>query len=93
MFNGNPVFIDHQLPTGVAVPSGVTPPGGNNSGGYLYGLNSSYLKFVVNPNANFRAMDFEASHTNATVFSRIITRANLAVLKPSAHFVLWYQGG
>lgn len=92
VFNGNPVFIDNHFPTGVASP-GTAPGTGSNSGGYFYCINSSYIKLVVNPKANFSATDWIAAQNNATVFVRIFFRANLVCLKPAAHAVLWIQGG
>lgn len=92
IFNGNPVFVDNQIGTGVATV-GSAPGSGSNSGGYFYGLNSTYLKYVVNPKANFAVTDWQAAQGNATVFCRIFHRNNLTVLKPSAHFVTWIQGG
>lgn len=92
VFNGNPVFIDNQIPTGVPTPTTFTI-GGTNSFGYLYGLNSSYIKYVINPKANYTVTDWIAAQNNATVFARIFLRANPIVLKPSAHFVIAVQGG
>jgi len=92
IFNGNPVFIDNHCPTGVPTPATFSITG-TNSFGYFYAVNSSYLKLVVNPKANFAATDWIAAQNNATVFTRIFFRANLVVLKPSAHAVLCIQGG
>lgn len=90
IFNGNPLFIDNAIPTGIATPG--TPPGsGSNSGGYIYGINSTYLKLVINPSVNFITMDWQIGQNNLVIFTRILWFANLVVLKPSAHFVAWIQ--
>lgn len=93
IFNGKPLYIDQYLPTGVPVPSGVTPPSGTNSGGYFYGLNSSYVKLVVHPSFNFAMQEWESAQSNAAFFSRMFFFGNLAVEKPTANFVTWVQGG
>lgn len=92
IFNGNPVFIDNHFPTGVAT-AGTAPGSGANSGGYFYGINSTYMKLVINPKANFATSEWQVSQGNATVFVRILLRANIVNIKPSSHFGLWIQGG
>jgi hypothetical protein len=86
IFNGNPLFIDNHMPTGVASPAGTA-----GSYGQFYGLNSTYLRFVINPKAKFSVTDWIAAQNNATVFVRIFFRGNLVVLKPAAHFTFFYQ--
>lgn len=90
IFNGNPLFIDNALPTGIATPG--TPPGsGSNSGGYIYGINSTYAKLVVNPAVNMICLDWQIGQNNLVIFTRILWFANLVILKPSAHWVAWVQ--
>jgi hypothetical protein len=91
VFNGNPVFIDNYMPTGVPTPATFSISGSNSFGQFL-GLNSSYIKLVINPKAKFATTDWIAAQNNATVFCRIFARLNLVVLKPSAHFNLYIQG-
>lgn len=92
IFNGNPLFLDQHVPTGVATPG--TPPGtGTNSGGYIYGLNSTYVRCVVNPDVNFALLDWALGQNNLVLFTRILWFANMIFLKPSAHWVGWFQGG
>jgi hypothetical protein len=93
IFNGNPVFIDNYMPTGVPTPAPNFTIGGTNSFGQFLGLNSSYLKLVINPKAKFATTDWIAAQNNATVFARIFARLNLVVPKPSAHFNISVQGG
>ncbi|MDE2102027.1 MAG: phage major capsid protein [Patescibacteria group bacterium] len=93
IFNGKPLYIDQYLPTGVAVPTGVTPPAGTDAGGYFYGLNSSYLKLVVHPDFNFAVDEWQQAQGNASYFARMYFFGNLVCLKPSANFVAWVQGG
>ncbi len=93
IFNGKPLYIDQYLPTGVAVPAGVTPPGGTNSGGYFYGLNSSYAKLVCHPDFNFAVDEWQQAQGNASYFARLYFFGNLVYLKPSSAFGLWIQGG
>jgi len=90
VFNGNPVFLDTAIPTGVASPSS-SPPSGTNSGGLMYGINSTYFKLVVNPSYNFELMDWQIGQNNLTLFTRILWFANMAILKPSSNWVLWAQ--
>lgn len=92
IFNGNPVFIDNHVPSGVVTP-GTAPGSGQNSGGLFYLINSAYLKLVINPKANFATSDWQVAQGNATVFVRILLRANMVNLKPSAQGVVWIQGG
>jgi hypothetical protein len=92
IFNGNPVFIDNYIPTAVPTPTTFTLSGSNSFGQFL-GLNSSYLKLVINPKAKFSTTDWIAAQNNATVFCRIFARLNLVVPKPSAHLNLYVQGG
>ena len=87
IFNGNPLYIDNHIPTGVASPNGTA-----GSYGQFLGINSSYLKFIINPKARFAVTDWIAAQNNATVFARIFLRANLVVTKPAAMFTFWYQG-
>lgn len=87
IFNGNPLYIDNHIPTGVASPNGT--PG---TYGQFLGINSTYLRYVINPKARFAATDWIAAQNNATVFVRIFFRGNLVVPKPAAHFTFWYQG-
>jgi hypothetical protein len=91
IFNGKPLYIDQYLPTGVATP-GTPPMSGSNSGGFFYGLNSSYCKLVVHPNFNFAAQEWESAQSNAAFFSRMFFFGNLVVEKPTAQFVVWQQG-
>lgn len=88
IFNGNPLFIDHHVPTGVNSPAG-SPSG---TGGIFYGLNSSYIKLVVHPKYNFVVQDWKEAQGNATLFTRVFWFGALAILKPSSHFVAWVQG-
>ena len=92
IFNGNPVFLDQHVPTGVPTP-GVAPGTGVNSGGFLYGANSTYLRCVVNPDVNFALLDWALGQNNLVLFTRILWFANIVNLKPSAHWVMWAQGG
>ena len=92
IFNGNPLFLDQHVPTGVASP-GVAPGTGTNSGGLLYGLNSTYLRCVVNPKFNFAQLDWAIGQNALVIFTRLLWFANMVVLKPSAHCVGWFQGG
>jgi hypothetical protein len=91
IFNGNPLFLDQHVPTGVASPFG-TPATGTNSGGLLYGLNSSFIKIVVNPQVNFALLDWALGQNNLVLFTRILWFANLVCLKPSTNFAVWIQG-
>jgi hypothetical protein len=93
IFNGKPLYIDQYLPTGVPVPSGVTPPSGTNSGGYFYGLNSTYSKLVVHPDFNFCVDEWQQAQGNASYFARMYFFGNYVCLKPSANFVAWIQNG
>jgi hypothetical protein len=86
IFNGNPLFIDNHIPTGVSSPTTA------GSYGQFLGINSSYVRLVINPKARFAVSDWIAAQNNATVFVRIFFRGNLVVLKPAAHFTFWYQG-
>lgn len=87
IFNGNPLYIDNHVQTGVASPSGVS-----GTYGQFIGANSSYIKLVINPKARFAVTDWIAAQNNATVFVRIFLRANLVIPKPAAHFQFYYQG-
>ena len=87
VFNGNPLFIDNHIPTGVASPNGTAGHVRSN-----LGINSTYLRYVINPKAKFSVTDWIAAQNNATVFVRIFFRGNLVVPKPAAHFTFWYQG-
>jgi hypothetical protein len=91
IFNGNPLFLDQHTPTGVASPFG-TPATGTNSGGLLFGLNSSFIKIVVNPQVNFALLDWALGQNNLVLFTRILWFANLVGLKPSTSFQVWIQG-
>lgn len=87
IFNGNPVFLDQHVPTAAAAP------GGGGSGGLFYGLNSSYLKLVVHPQWNFATGEWREAESNLSYYVRCLFAGNLVVLKPSANFVAWIQGG
>jgi len=87
-FNSGPLFIDSNVPTGVASPST-----GTGSGGFIYGLNSRYLKLVVLRGAYFDVEEWQKSQTNNTYFTRIHLGCNLVNFKPAAHWVLWNSGG
>ncbi len=87
IFNGNPLFIDNHMPTAVASPAGTA-----GSYGQILGVNSTYIKYVINPKAKFAVTDWIAAQNNLTVFVRIIFRGNLIVPKPAAHFSIFYQG-
>jgi hypothetical protein len=87
-FNSGPLFIDSNVPTGVASPST-----GTGSGGVIYGLNSRYLKLVVLRGAYFDVEEWQKSQTNNTYFTRIHLGCNLVNFKPAAHWVLWNSGG
>lgn len=90
---GKPFFIDQYLPSGVATPATFTI-GGTNAGGYMYGLNPSYIKLGVHKRWNFRASDWDSAEaTMAAIFTRLYWSGNLAVLKPSTNWVAWVQGG
>ena len=91
IFNGNPVFVDNYFPTGVPTPATFSISGSNSFGQFV-GINSSYIKLVINPKAKFTTTDWIAAQNNATVFARIFARLNLVVLKPSSHFNLYIQG-
>jgi hypothetical protein len=93
IFNGKPLYIDQYLPTGVAQPVGGGGSPSPNSGGYFYGLNSSYMKLVCHPNFNFAAQEWESAQSNAAFFSRMFFFGNVVCEKPTANFVLWVQGG
>jgi hypothetical protein len=90
IFNGNPVFIDNHCPTGVATPATFSIAG-SNSFGAIYGLNSSFIKFVINPALDFSTSDWIASQTNATLFCRIFAELNLTVTKPGSCWVAYIQ--
>ena len=92
IFNGKPLYIDQYLPTGVPVPTGITPPAGNNSGGYLYLLNSSYAKLVTHPDFYFAVDEWQQAQGNASYFARMYFFGNFVELKPSANSALWFQG-
>ncbi len=87
VFNGNPLFIDNHMPTNTTSPTTST------LGGLIYGLNSSFLKLVINPRLNFHETDWIAAQTNFTLFTRLLWRGNLVVLKPQAHLALQWAGG
>lgn len=91
VFNGNPVFIDNYMPSGVPTPAAFSISGSNSFGQFL-GLNSSYIKLVINPKAKFSTTDWIAAQNNATVFCRVFARLNLVILKPSSHFNTYLQG-
>jgi hypothetical protein len=90
IFNGNPLLLDNHIPSGVPTPG--TPPSGTNSGGYIVGINSSFLKIIVNPNFNFALLDWALGQNQLVLFTRILWFANVVVLKPSAHWLIWCQG-
>lgn len=92
IFNGNPVFLDNHVPTGIPTPNLTAPGSGTNSGGMFYGLNSTYIRAVVNPDANFSVLDWQIGQNNLTLFTRIIWFANIVNLRPPSHFALWVQG-
>ena len=87
IFNGNPLYIDNHIPTGVASPNGTA-----GTYGQFLGINSTYIRYIINPKARFAVTDWIAAQNNATVFVRIFFRGNLVVPKPAAHFTFWYQG-
>jgi hypothetical protein len=87
-FNGNPVFIDNNVPTGVASPQA----GVSGTGGYVLGLNSRYINMIVHPQVNFEVEEWQKAQNNNTYFTRVHFAGNLAVLKPPAHFNLWSFG-
>jgi hypothetical protein len=87
IFNGNPLYIDNHFPTGVASPSL-----GTGSYGQILGINSTYIKYVINPKAKFAVTDWIAAQNNATTFARIFFRGNLVVPRPAAHFNLYVSG-
>lgn len=93
IFNGNPVVWDPHIPTGVPVPSGVTPPTGTNSGGYFYLINRGTFKYVIDPKMNFSVGDWLVSTTTAQVIARILHASNLVCLRPPSNGVAWIQGG
>lgn len=63
MFNGVPIFFE---PTGCGIPSG-----------YLYMLNTNYLKFVVHSQANVEPMDEKFSVNQDGVVIPILFQGNL----------------
>jgi hypothetical protein len=87
-FNSAPLFIDSNVPTGV-----VSPATGSGSYGYMYGLNSRYLKLVTLKGANFEVEDWQKAQQNNTYFTRIHWGGNLVNLKPPAHWVAAISGG
>ena len=86
-FNSAPLFIDSNVPTGV-----VSPATGSGSYGFVYGLNSRYLKLVTLKGANFDVEDWQKAQTNNTYFTRIHWGGNLVNLKPQAHWVAAVSG-
>jgi hypothetical protein len=94
MLFGKPLFIDQYLPSGVPVPTGITPPSGTNAGGYLYGLNGSFLNLNVYRRWNFATTAWDRQMANvAAIYSRFFWTGNLSMLKPSSSWVAWVQGG
>jgi hypothetical protein len=87
IFNGNPLYIDNHIPTGVASPNGTA-----GTYGQFLGINSTYLRYIINPKMRFSVTDWIAAQNNGTVFVRIFFRGNLVVPKPAAHFTFWYAG-
>jgi hypothetical protein len=87
MFNGNPLFIDNHFETNSTSPTTST------LGGFIRGFNSSFIKLIINPKLNFHETDWIAAQSNATMFTRILFRGNLAVPKPQAHWAVFWQGG
>ena len=93
VFQNNPfidkltILGDNHIPTGVASPNGTA-----GTYGQFLGINSTYLRYVINPKMRFSVTDWIASQNNGTVFVRIFFRGNLVVPKPAAHFTFWYQG-
>jgi hypothetical protein len=87
IFNGNPVFVDNHIQTGVGSPAT------SSLGGMFYGINSSFAKLGINPKLNFHETDWIAAQGNATMFTRILWRGNLVFTKPQAHFGLFWVGG
>lgn len=86
LFNGNPLFIDNHMPTNTGSPAT------SSLGGMIYGFNSSFLKFVINPKLNWHETDWIAAQTNATMFTRLLFRGNLVCTKPQAHWGVFFVG-
>lgn len=88
-FNGNPMFIDNNMPTGVPSPqSGVT-----GNGGTILGLNSRYVKLITHPNANFDIEEWQKAQGNNTFFTRIHWAGNVVFLNPQTCWQVWQSGG
>lgn len=87
IFNGNPLFVDNHFETQTTSPSTST------LGGFIRGLNSSFIKLAINPKLNFHETDWIAAQSNATMFTRILFRGNEVVTKPQAHWALFWQTG
>ena len=85
-FNGCPLFMDNNIPTGVASPTA------GGSGGYMYGLNSRYLKLVVMEGCNFDLEDWRRAEQNNTYFTRLHFAGNVVNMKPPAHWGAWVTG-
>lgn len=86
-FNSGPLFIDSNVPTGV-----VSPLTGTGSGGFIFGLNSRYLKLVTLDGAYFDIEEWAKAQQNNTYFTRIHFGGNLVNLKPPSHWQLWNSG-
>lgn len=87
-FNSGPLFIDSNVPTGVA-----SPLTGTGSGGIMFGLNSRYLKLVVLRGAYFEMEEWQKAQQNNTYFTRLHFGGNVINFKPPAHWQAWISGG
>jgi hypothetical protein len=87
LFNGNPLFIDNHFETNTSSPTT------SSLGGFIRGVNSSFIKMAINPKLNFHETDWIAAQSNATMFTRILWRGNLVVPKPQAHWALFWVSG
>jgi hypothetical protein len=87
IFNGNPLFVDNHFETNTSSPTT------SALGGFIRGLNSSFIKLVINPKLNFHETDWIAAQSNATMFTRLLFRGNLVVPKPQAHWALFWVSG
>jgi hypothetical protein len=72
-FNGSMMYVDPFLPVTV------TDPAAGTDDLSAYFLNTDYLKFVVDKDANFELSDFEHVSGYASRSAQIMTRAQLVV--------------
>jgi hypothetical protein len=92
MLNGNPLYIDNYIQTGIATP-GTAPGAGANSGGFLYLLNSTYFKWVVDADWDFELTEWQRPVNQMEYITHIKFAGNMICVKPSSQAVAWIQGG